>query len=137
MGEGVHTLNYIPVGDLKMRIIEDKNRNGRWDGGNMVERRQSERAEYYKNENEEELFTTKTGWEFEFSIDMGQLFAPITMQQLNERLDKREMQRLIKLEEERRKARESGKKQNNRNSGGLGGAMGGMGGMSGMLGGLR
>ncbi|MBR5281558.1 MAG: Ig-like domain-containing protein [Alistipes sp.] len=137
VGEGVHTLNYIPVGDLKMRIIEDKNRNGRWDGGNMVERRQSERAEYYKNENEEELFTTKTGWEFEFSIDMGQLFAPITMQQLNERLDKREMQRLIKLEEERRKARESGKKQNNRNSGGLGGAMGGMGGMSGMLGGLR
>ena len=112
----------------------------------MVERRQSERAEFYKNSDEEELFTTKTGWEFEFSLDMNQLFAPITMEQLIERLDKRELQRLIKLEEERKKAREAAGGNNGHNHshgssgmGGLGGSMGGMlgGGMGGMLGGMR
>lgn len=146
VGAGKHTLHYVPVGDMKMRIIEDKNRNGLWDGGNMVERRQSERAEFYKNSDEEELFTTKTGWEFEFTLDINQLFAPITMEQLIERLDKRELQRLIKLEEERKKAREAagGNKGHNHSHGssgmgGLGGSMGGMlgGGMGGMLGGMR
>lgn len=138
VGAGKHTIHYVPVGDLKMRIIEDKNRNGRWDSGNMVERRQSERAEFYKNDEEEEQFTTKTGWEFEFTLDMSRLFAPITMDQLIERLDRREVQRLIKIEEDRRKARELGQQQqhNHNHSGGMfGGGMGGS--MGGMLGGLR
>lgn len=137
VGEGKHTLHYVPVGDLKMRIIEDKNRNGKWDSGNMVERRQSERSEFYKNESEEELFTTKTGWEFEFTLDMNRLFAPITMEQLIERLDKREVQRLIKLEEEREKARALGNQnQHNHNSMGNG-MLGGMGGgMGNMIGGM-
>jgi hypothetical protein len=139
VGEGKHTLHYVPVGDLKMRIIEDKNRNGKWDSGNMVERRQSERSEFYKNESEEELFTTKTGWEFEFTLDMNRLFAPITMEQLIERLDKREVQRLIKLEEEREKARALGNQnQHNHNHNSMGnGMLGGMGGgMGNMIGGM-
>lgn len=131
IGAGVHTINYIPAQDLKMRIIEDKNRNGRWDGGNMVERRQSERVEFYKNDQDEELFTTKTGWEFEFTLDMSRLFAPISMEQLIERLDKREMQRLIKAEEERKKAllqQKNEQNHNHNNSGSMfgGGNMGGM-----------
>ena len=139
IGAGRHTINYIPAQDLKMRIIEDKNRNGRWDGGNMVERRQSERAEFYKNDQEEELFTTKTGWEFEFILDMNSLFAPISMQQLIERLDKREMQRLIKAEEERKKAMLEMKNQqhNHNSSGGMFGGSGGMGRMGGMINGAR
>lgn len=142
VGAGKHTLHYVPVGDMKMRIVEDKNHNGRWDSGNMVERRQSERAEFYKNDDEEELFTTKTGWEFEFTLDMSRLFAPITMEQLIERLDTREMQRLIKLEEERKKAQESGKQNqghnHNHGSSSMMGGMGGLGsGMGGMLGGMR
>ncbi len=134
LGEGRHTINYIPAQDLKMRIIEDKNRNGRWDGGNLVERRQSERAEFYKNDKEEELFTTKTGWEFEFVLDMNYLFTPITMEKLQERLDKREMQRLIKVEEERRKAKQIQQQTSGHNHGG-GGMFGGGGGMGGMFGG--
>ena len=136
LGAGKHTISYIPAQDLKMRIIEDKNRNGRWDGGNMVERRQSERAEFYKNDQEEELFTTKTGWEFEFTLDMNKLFAPISMEQLIERLDKREMQRLIKAEEERKKAliEKANEHNHNHNSSGGMGSMGGMlGGAGGML----
>ena len=137
VGAGTHTLNYVPVGDLKMRIVEDMNSNGKWDSGNMVERRQSERSEFYKNEQEEELFTTKTGWEFEFTLDMGSIFAPITMQQLIERLDKREMQRLIKLEEDRQKARALEQKNKNQQSSGGGMGLGSMGGgMGGMLGGI-
>ena len=144
VGAGKHTLHYVPVSDLKIRIIEDQNRNGRWDSGNMVERRQSERAEFYKNEQDEELFTTKTGWEFEFTLDMNSIFAPITMDQLIERLDQREAQRLIKAEQDRQKALQEINKQqhnHNHNSGGmLGGGMGGMlggSGMGGMLGGIR
>ena len=120
-----------------MRIVEDMNSNGKWDSGNMVERRQSERSEFYKNEQEEELFTTKTGWEFEFTLDMGSIFAPITMQQLIERLDKREMQRLIKLEEDRQKARALEQKNQNQHNSGGGMGLGSMGGgMGGMLGGI-
>lgn len=137
IGEGNHTINYVPAGDLRIRIIEDMNGNGKWDSGNMVERRQSERAEFYKNDKEEELFTTKTGWEFEFAFDMAKLFAPVTMQELIERLDKREMVRLMKEEERRRKA--AANKQNddghNHGNSGMGGMMGGLGGMMGGSGG--
>lgn len=134
LGEGLHTINYVPAGDMRMRIIEDLNGNGKWDGGNLVERRQSERAEFYKNEREEEQFTTKVGWEFEFDINMAELFAPVTMQQLIERLDKREMARLKKLEEERIKNAHSGRNNHNHNHGGN--SMGGFGGMGGGLGNL-
>ena len=131
IGGGNHTINYVPAGDVRMRIIEDLNGNGKWDSGNMVERRQSERAEFYKNDNEEELFTTKTGWEFEFNFDMAKIFAPVTMQELIERLDKREMVRLQQEEERRRKAAAArGNESHSSNSG-----MGGMGSLGGMMGG--
>ena len=138
--QGDYTINYVPAGDMRMRVVEDLNGNGKWDGGNLVERRQSERAEFYKNENEEELFTTKTGWEFEFDLDMAKMFAPVTMQELIQRLDKREMIRLEKLEEERIKNAHSGRNKHNHDHGGGsmgGGSMGGgFGSMGGALGGL-
>ncbi|MBR0332139.1 MAG: hypothetical protein IIX20_01365, partial [Alistipes sp.] len=140
IGEGEHTINYIPAGDMRMRIVEDLNANGKWDSGNLVERRQSERAEFYKNESEEETFTTKTGWEFEFTLDMARLFAPVTMEQLIERLDKREAARLQKEEERRReealKKSQEGHNHSSSSGGmGLGGGMSGMGGLGGMMGG--
>lgn len=134
LGEGTHTLKYIPAGEMRMRIVEDLNDNGEWDGGNLVERRQSERAEFYKNERDEELFTTKTGWEFDITLDMNRIFAPVTMQQLIEILDRREAIRIIKAEEKRRE--EALKKQGKgHNHGGMGGMMGGAGGLGGMMGG--
>ncbi len=133
IGAGNHTINYVPAGELRIRIIEDLNGNGKWDSGNMVERRQSERAEFYKNEKEEELFTTKTGWEFEFTFDMSKIFEPVTMQQLIDRLDKRELTRLIQEEERRRKA--AAQKENESHNHGNSG-MGGMGGLGGMMGGM-
>jgi hypothetical protein len=133
IGAGSHRVEYIPAGEMRMRIIEDLNANGEWDAGNLVERRQGERSELYKNENEEEIFTTKTGWEFDLTLDMNRFFAPVTMQQLVERLDKREQARLIKAEKERRE-REAKEKKEGHNHGG-GGMMGGSGGLGGMMGG--
>lgn len=130
--EGVHTINYVPAGDMRLRIIEDMNGNGEWDAGNLVERRQSERAEFYKNERDEELFTTKTGWEFEITLDMGSIFAPVTMEQLIERLDKREAAREAK--EAERRLKEGNKKKDdghNHSSQGMG-----AGNLRGMAGGL-
>ena len=133
IGAGVHTINYVPTGDMRIRIVEDLNGNGRWDSGNLGERRQSERAELYKNEQEEELFTMKAGWEFEFSLDMASLFAPVTMEQLIEQLNRREQVRLQKEAEKRREEAASGDSHNhNHGSTGMG-SMGGM--MGGAMGG--
>ena len=131
IGAGVHTIDYVPTGDMRMRIVEDVNDNGRWDSGNLVERRQSERAEFYENEQAEELFTMKAGWEFEFSLDMASLFAPVTMEQLIERLDHRERVRLQKEAEQRRK--ESGTDNGHNHNHGQNSV--GMNSVSGMMGG--
>lgn len=86
--------NYVPAGEIKFRIIEDTNGNGRWDTGNVVERRQPERAELYRNEAGEETFATKVNWEIEFAMDMDAIFAPVNMETLQRQLDERELQRL-------------------------------------------
>ena len=71
--------------------------------GNLVERRQPERAEIYANDEGEDTFATKTNWEIEFTMDMNRIFAPVTMQSLSRLLDEREAQRLRREEEKRLK----------------------------------
>lgn len=134
VGAGEHTMLYVPAGDMRLRIIEDVNGNGEWDGGNLVERRQSERAEFYKNDEQEELFTTKTGWEFDLTLDMNRIFAPVTMAELVRRLDQREQTRLRKEAERRAKEGNRNNGQNNQQQSGSGLNMGGMGGLGGITG---
>lgn len=134
VGAGEHTMLYVPAGDMRLRIIEDVNGNGEWDGGNLVERRQSERAEFYKNDEQEELFTTKTGWEFDLTLDMNRIFAPVTMDELVRRLDQREQTRLRKEAERRAKEDKRDNGQNNQQQSGSGLNMGGMGGLGGITG---
>lgn len=100
---GPITLNYIKPGEIQIRLIEDKNSNGKWDTGNVVERRQPERSELYVNDEGETIFATKANWEIEVTIDVDKLFAPMTMQSLQRLLDERELQRLEREEEKRRK----------------------------------
>ena len=95
--------NYVPAGEIKFRVIEDRNGNGKWDTGNLVERRQPERTEMYANEQGEDTFATKTNWEIEFTMDMDRIFAPVTMQSLSRMLDERELQRLRREAEKRAK----------------------------------
>ena len=103
MTTGDIQFNYVPAGEIKFRIIEDRNGNGKWDTGNLVERRQPERAEIYANDEGEDTFATKTNWEIEFTMDMNRIFAPVTMQSLSRLLDEREAQRLRREEEKRLK----------------------------------
>ena len=104
--------NFVPAGNIKFRIIEDRNGNGKWDTGNVVERRQPERAEMYANEQGEDTFATKANWEIEFSMDMNRIFAPVTMQSLSRLLDERGIQRLRREEEERAKQKQQNRGQN-------------------------
>ncbi|MCH5330005.1 MAG: hypothetical protein J1E04_03495, partial [Alistipes sp.] len=132
--EGRIQFNFVPAGEIKLRVIEDLNANGEWDSGNVVEHRQPERSEFYVNANGEEVFVTKANWEMELDADMNELFAPVTMESLVRMLDEREEQRIKKwLEEsEKRRAQKEAEKHNhNHNSGG------GLGGMGGGLGGIR
>lgn len=125
---------YVPAGEIRLRVIEDINGNGRWDSGNLVERRQPERAEMYANAEGESTFATKVNWEVELDIDMNRLFAPVTMESLIEQLEQQEMQRLSKYLDEQQKNRKNRKddQQGQSSSGmGFGGAMGGMGGLGG------
>lgn len=105
--------NYVPAGDIKFRIIEDRNGNGKWDTGDVVARRQPERAEMYADERGEETFATKANWEIEFDMDMNRIFAPVTMQSLVRLLDEREVQRLRREEQKRVK---EGPKKNERDN---------------------
>ncbi len=126
--------NYVPAGEIKFRIIEDMNGNGKWDTGNVVERLQPERAEIYANDEGEDTFATKTNWEIEFSIDMNRVFAPVTMESLSRLLEERETQRLRREAEKRAKEPKTNRNShdhdnqgNQNNSNGFGG-FGGFGG---------
>lgn len=101
-GDGTLRFNYVPAGNVKFRIVEDANGNGLWDTGSLVERRQPERAEYYVDAKGADTFAAKENWETELTMEMNEIFAPITMQSLTAMLDQREEQRLRKQEEERR-----------------------------------
>ncbi len=155
VGTGEVQFNYVTPGDIQFRIIEDDNRNGRWDTGNVVERRQPERAEMYIDESAgTTIFATKANWEIELTMNMENLFAPVTMQTLIDLLEKQELQRLQKEAEERAKKMAEGQHNHNHNQnnsqggglglggamsgamGGFGGAMGG-GGMGGSMGGMN
>ena len=107
--------NYVPAGEIKFRVIEDRNGNGKWDSGDLVARMQPERAEMYSNSNGEDTFATKTNWEIEFTMDMDRIFAPVTMQSLSRMLDEREMQRLRREAEKRAKEGPKQKQNQNRN----------------------
>lgn len=120
--------DYVAPGEIKFRIIEDLNGNGKWDSGDVVARRQPERAEMFVDEQGEETFATKANWEFEFTMDMPRIFAPVTMQSLSQLLDERELQRLRREEEKRAK---EGPQRNAASGSQNGASMGGMGGFGG------
>lgn len=130
VGDTLIQFNYVPAGDIRFRLIEDANGNGRWDTGNMIERREPERAEIYSKEDGTDTFATKVNWEFEMEMDMNEVFAPVTMESLIQMLEKRETQRLLKEAEKR--AKEGPKKTSDNDRGQQGGGFGGFGGIGGM-----
>ena len=100
----------MPEGEVRVRVVEDMNGNGHWDSGNLIEARQPERVEIYRNERDEEVITTKMNWDIEIVADMNKMFAPVTMPSLIRQLEARESVRLVKFYEEQRKKREEEKR---------------------------
>lgn len=90
---GQVTFNYVPVGGVTLRIVQDKNNNGEWDSGDLILRRQSERANTFSQRGES-VIETRVNWEVEVDVDPSVLFAPETQKQLAERLEKEEQERL-------------------------------------------
>jgi len=131
---GKYRFNYVTPGEIRLRIIEDTNGNGKWDAGDVIAGLQPERAEAYFNERGEDLFTTKMNWDFEININMDKVFVPMTMKNLVKMLDDKEESRLQKLYEEwQKKQQESQGKNNQQQSQPSGGGMG----FGGMAGGLK
>jgi hypothetical protein len=91
---GPHRFNYVKPGDVRVGVLEDKNNNGVWDTGNLIERRQPERTEPYVDEKGEEIMSVKANWEVEINANMNTIFAPITFESVNEQLRKTEAARL-------------------------------------------
>ncbi|MBR5885493.1 MAG: Ig-like domain-containing protein, partial [Alistipes sp.] len=65
---GQYTINFVSPGEIRIRIIEDTNGNGRWDAGDVVNRLQPERSEMFINDKGEDLFATKANWDIEIDI---------------------------------------------------------------------
>ncbi len=90
-GDGEYTFQYVDIGTASIRVVEDINDNGKWDPGNLVERRQPERVEYYVPESGEKEIITKMNWTIDLTLDMNLIFAPVTMGMLIERLRAEEL----------------------------------------------
>ncbi|MBR3677779.1 MAG: Ig-like domain-containing protein [Alistipes sp.] len=133
---GTYRFNYIAPGEIRIRIIEDKNGNGKWDAGDVIKSIQPERAEMFFNERGEDLFATKMNWDFEVTIRMSEVFREMNMKNLVKMLDDKEESRLKKLYEEWVEKQKSHKHEENQQHNQGGGGMG-LGGMSGGLGGLK
>ncbi len=94
--EGKHTFRYVAPGKVKLRVLEDLNRNGEWDRGDLILRRQPERVELYLPEEGDGIITTKENWELEFDLDMNRLFAPVTTESIVDKLRQAEAVRMQK-----------------------------------------
>jgi hypothetical protein len=53
----------LPPGDYKLQLIIDKNKNGKWDAGNMFESKEPEPIFYYLYEGKAQNIPTKANWE--------------------------------------------------------------------------
>ncbi len=126
---GKYYFYYIPEGEVRIRIVEDMNGNGKWDTGNMIERRQPERAEFYVGTTGSQLVPARINWEVDVKLDMAQIFAPVSMEKVRRDLQQAEDARIEKwLEDKAKRDAERKKQEQGQGSGGglgIGGALGG------------
>ncbi len=128
---GKLTLYYITEGEVRLRITEDGNGNGKWDSGSLVERRQPERVEFYVGPSGDQFIPAKANWEVSINLNMVEIFAPISIEKVRRDLQRAEDARVSKyLEEKALKDAERARQSEGGLSGGgglgIGGAMGGL-----------
>lgn len=93
--------NYVPAGNVTLRVIQDINNNGEWDSGDLVFRRQPERVQIVEKDGERKI-ATKVNWEIEIDVDPAEMFAPETPAMLSQRLAEQESRRLKVIENKKR-----------------------------------
>jgi hypothetical protein len=120
---------YLEPGTVRIRVIEDINGNGQWDGGDLIKRMQPERTELFLTEKGEPEIENKENWALEFDLDMNEMFAPLTMDHVVRQLREMEVARIQKLLKERAKQaaqpRPASNQRTGQQPGGMGGGMGG------------
>jgi hypothetical protein len=131
VSSGTYNLYYIPEGEISIRVVEDSNGNGKWDTGNLIERRQPERVEFYVTNTGDRLIPTRANWDVDVRLDMNQIFAPITIEKVRAELQRAEDERVDKWLEDKAKRdveRTKQQGQGGQTTGGglgIGGALGG------------
>ncbi|MBX2913793.1 MAG: Ig-like domain-containing protein [Cyclobacteriaceae bacterium] len=59
-----HTFKLVRPNEYKIRIIIDRNGNGKWDAGNFLTRNEPEKSIYYKSEEGKFTFPIRANWEY-------------------------------------------------------------------------
>lgn len=73
--EDIVIFDYVRSGRYKIKISEDSNGNGKWDGGDLVNRIHPERIAIYKDEEGGIIFETKENWDIELNLDLNAIFG--------------------------------------------------------------
>ena len=67
------TVDYIPEGNYKMKLLFDENDNQQWDGGDLVKGIQPELVKYYKPAGAKETIVVKKNWENEIPFNIKEI----------------------------------------------------------------
>jgi hypothetical protein len=67
-------INNLKAGNYRIKLIEDKNLNGKWDNGNFPKRVQAERVHYKK-----EQIIIKAYWDIEQSVSIENIITNIQL----------------------------------------------------------
>jgi hypothetical protein len=65
VNSGVYSFRNLPAGNYRMRLIDDKNQNGRWDTGNYLKGRQPERIYYYQD-----IINLRANWDMDLMWEL-------------------------------------------------------------------
>lgn len=72
---GTYKLLYLPPNKYRLRVTEDRNKNGEWDTGSLVDRRQPERVRIWEHPMTGREILAKENWDVGVPVDLRELFA--------------------------------------------------------------
>ncbi|MDE6483615.1 MAG: Ig-like domain-containing protein [Rikenellaceae bacterium] len=74
-GSGELCFDYVEPGvEYRIRIVEDSNGNGVWDGGDLVGRVFPERVAFFSDDAGKSVISTKAKWNIVLTLDMNHIF---------------------------------------------------------------
>lgn len=70
-----YKLRYLPASRYRLRVTEDRNKNGEWDTGSLVQRRQPERIRIWEHPATGRDIMAKENWDVAVPVDLRELFG--------------------------------------------------------------